>query len=537
MGEIHLFPRLLLAFVILGVSASVGQTAVVTTIEQTDPAIAYTGTWFANNSPSNSGGSSTTTNYINSQAVLSFNGTGITWLGVLDPGNGEAWVYLDGAMSIVDCYSATTQYQQPLFTASGLSAGPHTLSIQVPHIRKNINASGSWVYIDSFQIMNGSTIVGGVTASPGLVQQTDPSLIYTGIWDTNSAAYLSSGSSSLATNVGSGVTIKFNGTGITWLAYRDQWSGIATVSIDSAAAATVDTYSAPAQAQYPMYSVAGLAMGTHILSIGVTGTHSAGSADSWIWVDAFNVAGPAGAAPVVSTGGVVNAASFTPAPNNQIASGQIISVFGGNFLAAGRADSSGLPLATQLGSSNTSVTVCGRTVPLFSVFPGQINAQVPWECPPTGPSQLTVTANGQSSAAQTVTLVAASPGIFWLSAADTGNGAILHADNSLVNPARPARGGETVVVYCTGLGATIPSFATGSPAAAGNATANSVTALIGGKTASVVFSGLTAGFVGLYQVNVVVPAGLSGSQPILITSAGSAGGAASQSGVTLSLAP
>ena len=210
-----------------------------------------------------------------------------------------------------------------------------------------------------------------------------------------------------------------------------------------------------------MYGIAGLAMGTHTLSIQVTGTHSASSSDSWIWVDAFDVVGAAGVAPAVSAGGVVSAASFSPAPNNQIAPGQIISVFGSNFLAAGRADSSSFPLATQLGSSNATVTVCSRNVPLFSVFPGQINAQVPWECPSTGSLPLTVTANGQSSAPQPVTLAAASPGIFWLSASGSGDGAILHADNSLVSPANPARGGETVVVYCTGLGATIPSFATG----------------------------------------------------------------------------
>jgi uncharacterized protein (TIGR03437 family) len=519
------------------VSASATQTPVVTTIAYNDPSIVYSGTWFTNNSPSNLGGSSTTTNYINSQAVLSFTGTGITWFGVLDPGNGEAWVYLDGVMSIVDCYGATTQYQQALFTASGLTAGPHTLSIQVPHVRENINASGSWIYINDFQIVNGAPIVGGVTASAGLVQQTDPSVLYTGIWNTNAAAYLSGGTSALATNANSAISIRFAGTGVTWLAYRDQWSGIATVSLDGALMATVDTYASPALVQYPMYSIAGLPMGTHTLSIGVTDTHSAASADSWIWVDAFNVAGPTGAAPTISAGGVVSAASFSAAPNNQIAPGEIISLFGSNFLASGTAVAGSLPLPTLLGSSAASVTACGRNIPLFSLFPGQINAQVPWECPATGLSQFTVTANGQTSASQSLTMVAASPGIFWLSSAGTA-GAILHGNNTLVSPASPARGGETVVVYCTGLGATIPSFATGSAAVGSNTTANPVTAVIGGKAAIVTYSGMTDGLVGLYQVNVVIPAGLTGSQVIVITANGSTGSpAASQSGVTLSLLP
>jgi len=524
-----LIPRLVLASVCLCVSMGLGQTAAVTTIPYTDPSIVYTGVWYTNSSPSNSGGITALTNAINAQAVLSFNGTGITWFGVLDPGNGEAWVYLDGAMSIVDTYGASTKYQQPLFTASGLTAGPHTLSIQVPHIRENINASGSWVYINFFQIINGAPIAGGVAAGPGLVQQTDPSLIYTGIWDANSGANLSGGSSALATNAGSGVSIKFNGVGITWLAYRDQWSGIATVSLDGAQMATVDTYSSPAQSQFPMYSINGLPMGLHTLSIGVTGTHSASSADSWVWVDAFNVAGVIGGTPAISAGGVVSAASYSAASSSPVTPGQIISIFGSNFLAAGSAAAATLPLPTSL--SNVAATACGRTIPLYTVTPGQINAQVPWECPSTGSMQLTVTANAQTSAAQTVNLAPASPGIFTVGSSGSGDGAILHADNSLVSPANPAKGGETVVVYCTGLGATTPSFATGSPAAA-NATVNPVTASIGGKAASVVYSGMTAGLVGLYQVNVVVPAGFSGSQAIVVTATGS-----SQSGVTLSLIP
>jgi uncharacterized protein (TIGR03437 family) len=255
-------------------------------------------------------------------------------------------------------------------------------------------------------------------------------------------------------------------------------------------------------------------------------------------VNAFNVAGPAGAAPAISTGGVVSAASFSAAPNNQISPGEIVSVFGSNFLPLGMAVAGSLPLPTLLGSSSASVTACGRNIPLFAVFPGQINAQVPWECPSTGSAQFTVTANGQTSAAQPIPLAAASPGIFLLGSSVTGDGAILHGNNTVVSPASPAAGGETVVVYCTGLGATSPSFATGSPAAGANTTMNPVTAVIGGKIASVTYSGMTDGLVGLYQVNVVIPAGLSGSQLIVITATGSTGGpVASQSGVTLSLIP
>jgi adhesin/invasin len=50
---------------------------------------------------------------------------------------------------------------------------------------------------------------------------------------------------------------------------------------------------------------------------------------------------------------------------------------------------------------------------------------------------------------------------------------------------------------------------------------------MGGVNAPVSFSGLAPGFVGLYQVNAEVPAGLaSGNQPVVITIGGSASNSA-----------
>src|ERR1035438_626809 len=339
------------------VAASDAQTT--TTIKQNDASIAYTGTWYTNNSPSNSGGVATLTNFKGATAVLSFNGTGITWIGVLDPGNGIAYVYLDGQMTTVDCYGATTQYQQQMFAAHNLAAGAHTLSIEVPHVR-DPNGSGSWVWIDSFVIDNGTGITGGVAAGPGVVGHANPALTYEGVWFTNSNVDVSMGTVVLSTDSNSSVSLNFNGVGVTWLAYRDQWSGIATVSLDGALRATVDTYASPVQAQSAVYSISGLPLATHTLTIQITGTHDASSADSWVWVDGFQVVGASGAAPAISAGGVVSAAGYSLSP---VTPGQIISIFGSNFLATGQAQSTTLPLATQLGASDLSVTACGANIP------------------------------------------------------------------------------------------------------------------------------------------------------------------------------
>jgi uncharacterized protein (TIGR03437 family) len=249
-------------------------------------------------------------------------------------------------------------------------------------------------------------------------------------------------------------------------------------------------------------------------------------------VDAFQVfdsvtAGP----PAISAGGVVSAASLTAAPNNQVAPGQIVSISGQNFLAVGSAIAEVLPLPTQLGPQNTSVTACGQAFPLYDVYPSRIVAQIPLECPAAGVVNATVAVDAQTGM-QTFTLALASPGIFTVDGSGVGDGMIVHADNSLVSAAKPAVAGEELVIYATGLGATNPSFATGAAANQINTTVLPVGVTIGGKVATVTYGGLTQGWVGLYQVNAIVPSGLTGSQPVVITVGSSY---SSRAGITMSL--
>jgi len=271
-------------------SLSQAQTATTTTqILQTDPSIVYTGTWYPNNESPNIGGSATLTNDKGATAVLSFTGTGITWIGVLDPYSGIALVYLDGTQNTVDTYGPTTLYQQPLFSVHGLPAGPHTLSIQVLHQRDG-DTQGSWIWINAFNIENGSGIVGGVSAPAGRIEQNNPAVIYTGNWYLNTNPIMSGGTAALAMDPNSSATVSFNGTGITWIGYQDQWSGMAKVYVDGTLQSSlVDTYAASQKAQSAVYSISGLNPGAHTLTIVVTGARNAASAGSWIWVDAFDV--------------------------------------------------------------------------------------------------------------------------------------------------------------------------------------------------------------------------------------------------------
>ena len=78
-----------------------------------------------------------------------------------------------------------------------------------------------------------------------------------------------------------------------------------------------------------------------------------------------------------------------------------------------------------------------------------------------------------------------------------------------------------MLIYCTGLGLVSSPPADGA-AGSGQTTVASPSVTIGGASATVSFSGLAPGFVGLYQINAVVPSGIAGgNQPVVISIGGS----------------
>jgi uncharacterized protein (TIGR03437 family) len=104
------------------------------------------------------------------------------------------------------------------------------------------------------------------------------------------------------------------------------------------------------------------------------------------------------------------------------------------------------------------------------------------------------------------------PGIFTAGQDGKGQGVIMDARNRLVDSANPAMRGDVVVIYGTGLGATIPPVLSGQPAPSQPPlalVATPVAVQIGGLAAQVFYAGLTPGFVGLYQVNAPIPAGVT----------------------------
>jgi len=206
--------------------------------------------------------------------------------------------------------------------------------------------------------------------------------------------------------------------------------------------------------------------------------------------------------------GVVNAASFAPFTTG-IAPGELITIFG-TGLASGTFTDATFP--PSLG--NVSVRINGRTAPVYVVSPTQISAIVPYETP-AGIAEIQVSSSGSNSNRITVYVNRTAPGVFAVPATGLGFAAALHGDYSLVSNANPARPGETIAVYLTGLGATNPPVATGAPGTVGpfSETTETLDASVGGKAAKIVFSGLAPFLRGLYQINIELPTTVaSGSQ-------------------------
>ena len=312
-----------LLVVVLALSASfcLAQTGPITRIEQDDPSIAYSGIWYPNLNVNDSGGSAVLTNHPGARAVVSFTGTGISWIGEGDTYNGVALITLDGQQQNVQEWAAATTYQKAVFTVSGLAAGPHKLSIEVID-QRGLSNLGAWVWLDAFDILQGAGVAGGLPpATAGRIENDNPNLTYTGVWNVNINPIHSGGSAALATNPGAAVSLNFNATAITWIAYRDEWSGLAGVILDGQPMGTIDTYLSPGLADTAVYSLTGLAPGNHLLTIQVLGTHSPLSGGNWLWVDAFDVGPAAGAPPptplfsINSTTGCVGAAWTLRASN------------------------------------------------------------------------------------------------------------------------------------------------------------------------------------------------------------------------------
>lgn len=231
--------------------------------------------------------------------------------------------------------------------------------------------------------------------------------------------------------------------------------------------------------------------------------------------------------PVFATDALTNAASLAQGGSP----GALATLFGShltlNLLSFIDATQSPLPITLN----GTTVTVNGFAAPILTVdssdqFGDQINFQIPWEV--AGQSTISVVVNNgmASNVAVSVPITVAQPGVFEIFDSNLSQqvGAVEHVNGSVVSSLSPAAPGETVVVYCTGLGPVSPALVTGVAAPGSPLSRTTYTPVVtigpAGSTvmATVEFSGAAPYFSGLNQMNVTLPANApSGLQPMVVS--------------------
>jgi hypothetical protein len=256
----------------------------VSRLQETDPAIIYTGDWAGSDPTGWSGRYATISSTPGAQATLAFNGTSISWIGYRGPDGGIARVYLDGSFAgEVDTYFPTQRVVDNLYTATGLADSSHTLTIEATGF-KNDASSGTLIVVDAFDV-----------TTPGTrFEDTDWSVAYAGYWNLKNRNHAWSQSTVATSNTstpGSRVTFTFVGTAVSWIGRRGPWDAIARVYLDGVFVTDVDNYAPTEGLQDTVFTATGLAYGNHQLTIEVTGRANPATtlAFPWVIVDAFDV--------------------------------------------------------------------------------------------------------------------------------------------------------------------------------------------------------------------------------------------------------
>jgi uncharacterized protein (TIGR03437 family) len=219
--------------------------------------------------------------------------------------------------------------------------------------------------------------------------------------------------------------------------------------------------------------------------------------------------------PTVLNGGVASASAF--GDFTAAAPGSWIEIYGSNLAVDSRSwatsDFNGANAPTSL--DGTSVTIGGQSAFIDYISSGQVNAQVPSNVG-TGLQQVIVKTAAGSSAPISVTINGTEPGLLAPPAFEIGGKqyvVALFLNGTYVLPqgaisgvtSQPAQPGQTITLYGVGFGPVVPNIPAGQIVPQDNVLAANLQISFAGTPATVSYSGLAPGYVGLYQFNVVVP--------------------------------
>ena len=196
----------------------------------------------------------------------------------------------------------------------------------------------------------------------------------------------------------------------------------------------------------------------------------------------------------------VNGASFA----SPISPGEWATVYG-DFPGVAPEIAGSLPLQTSLGG--VQVQVNGTPAPVLAVTSSQVNFQVPSGTAP-GDAQIAISVSGQSPATGAAQVVDSSPGIFLVDFFSPDRpGAVLTEQYQLTDSTVRAKRNQVIQIFATGAGPLTENIADGvaAPTSTLVETVLKPRVFIGNEECPVEFSGLAPGFVGLWQINALVP--------------------------------
>jgi uncharacterized protein (TIGR03437 family) len=225
--------------------------------------------------------------------------------------------------------------------------------------------------------------------------------------------------------------------------------------------------------------------------------------------------------PVADRSKIVSAANTVPFV--PVAPGSLITIQG-DRLAQGQ-DQGNAPLPEQL--AGAQALLGGHVLPLSLAGPNQLNAIVPFDVETNTQLQLLVQRANTYSQPIPIDVADAQPAIFTTPDLTSSQGVIYvvraGGDPFLATPSSPATAGDTVIVYCAGLGAVNSSIRAGDASPDPGPTATFAIQLnIGGADVAVDSTTLIPGMVGIYQAKASLPSGLPAGDavPVVVRAAG-----------------
>ena len=231
--------------------------------------------------------------------------------------------------------------------------------------------------------------------------------------------------------------------------------------------------------------------------------------------------------PVILPGSVVNTANYVSGgpPNGSLAQGSYFSIYGSSLGPDQGAKAENYPLPTSLGGSSVQITTGGGTYAAYLVFSsgGQLNAILPSNVPL---GSALVTYNGTVSSPAAINVTKTNVGIFYQSLNGqnfaTSQNYNSASDVPLNLPTAPAKPGQIVIFWATGMGATSASDANAPGTAAVDMTNVPVSITVGGATATRLYAGRQSQTSGVDNIYFTVPSGstLGCYVPVVITAGG-----------------